>query len=186
MITDSPTHVVRRAVQLAAALCLMSASATAQGYPFSQRSTLVQNVARTEITISYGRPIARGRALFGRLVPWDSVWHPGADSATRITFDHDVRLDGREVKAGAYSIWLVPREHGPWTFILSRKAHVFHTPYPGASDDAFRTDVVPESLSHMETMAIYFPVVVKDTAIMRIHWGTTALPIRVAAPYRPE
>ena len=186
MILDTPFRSGRNTVLLWVTLCVAPAGVAAQGYPFSQRSTLTQNVARTEITVSYGRPIARGRTLFGRLVPWDSVWHPGADSATRITFDHDVRLEGRDVKAGAYSMWLVPRENGPWTFILSRKAHVFHTPYPGAAEDVFRADVVPETLSHMETMAIYFPVVVKDTAIMRIHWGSTGVPIRVAAPYRPE
>jgi Protein of unknown function (DUF2911) len=56
----------------------------AQGFPFSQRGSVSQTVAFTDITITYGRPVARGRELFGQLVPWDSVWHPGADSATRI------------------------------------------------------------------------------------------------------
>ena len=86
--------------------------ARAQGYPFSQRGSVTQHVAHTTIAIEYGRPVARGRALSGRLVPWDSVWHPGADSATRISFDHPVQLEGREVKAGEYSVWLVPHE-GP-------------------------------------------------------------------------
>jgi hypothetical protein len=123
--------------------------------------------------------------LFGQLVPWDSVWHPGADSATRITFNHPVTLEGREVKAGEYSLWLVPRASGPWTVILSRAAHTFHKPYPGAANDAYRIDVSPETGSPMESMAIYFPIVLRDTAIMRIHWGTTIVPIRITAPYRP-
>ncbi len=160
--------------------------AGAQGYPFSQRGSVAQDVAFTHISIEYGRPVARGRALFGALVPWDSVWHPGADSATRISFDHDVLVEGRAVKAGDYSLWLVPHEHGPWTFILSRAAHTFHKPYPGAAQDAFRVDVTPETVSHVETLAIYFPVVLRDEAVMRIHWGETAVPIRIKAPYRPE
>ena len=173
------------AVALVAAFAV-GQPAGAQGYPFSQRGSVTQDVAFTHISVEYGRPVARGRALFGKLVPWDSVWHPGADSATRITFDHDVVLENHAVTAGEYSLWLVPHEHGPWTFILSRAAHTFHKPYPGAAQDAFRVDVTPEPVSHMETLAIYFPVVLRDDAVMRIHWGETAVPIRIKAPYRPQ
>jgi DUF2911 family protein len=158
----------------------------AQGYPFSQRGSVSQSVAFTEITIAYGRPVARGRLLFGQLVPWDSIWHPGADSASRITFSHDVMVEGHQVTAGEYSMWLIPREHGPWTFILSRAVHVFHKPYPGSAEDALRVDVTPERGTHVETLAIYFPVVLRDHATMWIHWGETVVPIRLVAPYRPE
>jgi len=128
--------------------------ASAQGYPFSQRTAITQHVALTTISVEYGRPVARGRALFGQLVPWDSIWHPGADSATRIVFDHDVLLEGHAVKAGEYSLWLIPREHAPWTVILSNAAHAFHKPYPGVSTEALRFDVTTEQGAHMESMAI--------------------------------
>jgi hypothetical protein len=159
--------------------------ARAQGYPFSQRASVTQHVAHTTIAIEYGRPVARGRALFGQLVPWDSIWHPGADSATRISFDHPVLLEGHEVKAGEYSVWLVPHATGPWTVILSRAAHTFHKPYPGATMDAYRFDVSTERGAHMESLAYYFPSVVRDQAVLRIHWGDTIVPIQVGAPYRP-
>ena len=45
---------------------------------------------------------------------------------------------------------------------------------------------MPESVSHMESMAIYFPMVRRDSAVMRIHWGTTAVPVRITAPYQPK
>ena len=174
---------------IAATLVLVcSAACHAQGYPFSQRGRVDQTVAFTDISVVYGRPVARGRVLFGdsALVKWDVIWHPGADSATRVTFSHDVKLEGRDVKAGEYTIWLIPRANAPWTFILSRAAHVFHIPYPGESSDALRVEVVPERGSHMETLAIYFPVVQRDEAVMRIHWGETMVPVRIKAPYRPE
>jgi hypothetical protein len=171
---------------LAMMLLAMSSSAGAQGYPFSQRARMEQDIALSAVTIEYGRPVARGRALFGSLVPWDSVWHPGADSATRISFNHDVLIEGRPLKAGEYSMWLIPRQSQAWTFILSRAAHVFHTPYPGADKDALRVDVNTETVSHMETFAIYFPSVIRDEAIMRLHWGVTSLPIRIKAPYKPD
>lgn len=171
---------------LFAAIVAFASPVAGQGYPFSQRGSVEQDVAHTRITVAYGRPVARGRALFGQLVPWDSIWHPGADSATRVSFDHDVLLEGHPTKAGDYSLWLVPREHGPWTLILSHAAKAFHKPYPGAEHEALRLDVMPESLSHMESLAIYFPVVLRDDAVMRIHWGSTGVPIHLKAPFRPE
>jgi hypothetical protein len=118
-------------------------------------------------------------------VPWDSVWHPGADSATRISFNHPVRLENQDVKAGEYSVWLIPRASAPWTVILSRAAHTFHKPYPGPARDAYRFDVTPETGAHMESLAYYFPSVVRADAVLRIHWGETIVPIRIAAPYSP-
>ena len=160
----------------------------AQGYPFSQRARVDQTVAFTEISIAYGRPVARGRVLFGdsALVKYDTIWHPGADSASRVSFSHDVKIDGHDVKAGEYSVWLIPRASGPWSFILNRAAHVFHQPYPGAASDALRIDVMPERGSHMESLAFYFPMVLRDEAVMRIHWGEMMVPVRIKAPYRPE
>jgi hypothetical protein len=176
---------VRALVLACAALAWMAKPARAQGYPFSQRGSVTQHVAHTTVSIEYGRPVARGRALFGQLVPWDSVWHPGADSATRISFDHPVKLEGTDVRAGEYSVWLIPRAGQPWTVILSRAAHTFHKPYPGAARDAYRFDVAPETGAHMESLAFYFPSVLRADAVLRIHWGETIVPIRLSAPYSP-
>jgi hypothetical protein len=168
------------------ALTVTAAPVKSQAYPFSQRGSVTQNVAFTEISASYGRPVARGRELFGALVPWDAIWHPGADSATRIRFSQDVLLEGKSLPAGEYSLWLIPRQSAPWTVILSRAARVFHLPYPGAARDALRFDVTPEQVSHMESFAIYFPMVLREDAVLRLHWGTTALPIRIKAPFKPS
>ena|SRR5215210_3579990 len=164
-------------------LAVSGSPAGSQGYPPSQRATVTQNIAHTEISVAYGRPVARGRELFGALVPWDAIWHPGADSATRVRFNHDVVVEGKPLSAGEYSLWLIPRESAPWTVIFSRAARVFHLPYPGANRDALRVDVTPEQASHMESFAIYFPMVLRDSAVMRLHWGATALPIRIKAPF---
>jgi len=171
---------------VAVAILLANATLHAQGYPFSQRGSVTQSVAYTNISVTYGRPVARGRALFGALVPWDSVWHPGADSATLLKFNHDITVEGKPLRAGEYSLWLIPREHAPWTVIFSRAAHVFHKPYPGERFDVLRVDVTPEQASQIESFAIYFPMVLRDEAIMRLHWGTTAIPIHIKAPYAPR
>ncbi len=156
-------------------------------YPLSQRGSVGQTVAYTTIEITYGRPFARGRTLFGdgAVVKFDRIWHPGADSATRITLDHDVQVEGREVKQGEYSIWIMPQDSTTWQFILSRKAHVFHTQYPGESNDALRVPVRTERGAYLETLTYYFPVVVRDSAVLRLQWGEMIAPVRIKAPYAP-
>jgi hypothetical protein len=168
------------------ALVANAPCATAQGYPFSQRQSVTQGVANTTISIEYGRPVARGRVLWGQLVPWDSIWHPGADTATRIVISRDITVEGKALKAGEYSLWLIPREKTAWTVIFSSAARTFHKPYPGANTEVLRIDVAPETTSHMESFAIYFPAVLRDDATMRLHWGTSAISLRLKAPWKPE
>jgi hypothetical protein len=162
------------------------ACAQSAAYPASQRGSVTQSVAYTSISIVYGRPVARGRALFGSLVPWDAIWHPGADSATRMTFNHDLVINGKTLRAGEYTLWLIPREHSPWSLIFSRAAHVFHKPYPGEQYEVMRVEATPIQASDVESLTIYFPKVLRDEAEMRIQWGTMALPVQIKAPYEPK
>ncbi len=169
----------------AATVVLLPASAArAQGYPFSQRSRLVQNIALTQFSIEYGRPVARGRKLFGALVPWDTIWHPGADDATELSFNHDVLMNGTPVKAGTYTLWMVPRESAPWSFVLSRGLKVSHKDYPGQQMDALRLEIAPETQSHIESMSFFFPMVLRDEGVLRFQWGTTSLSVAIKAPYK--
>ena len=145
----------------------------------SQHGTVTQTVGRTEIAIEYNRPVARGRALFGALVPYGEPWNPGADQATAISFSRDVRIDGQPVAAGKYSVWVIP-DTARWTFILSRAGNVFHTPYP-VGKDALRLQVAPRSGPHMETLAFYFPAVDSTRAELVMHWGEQVLPLTIDA-----
>ena len=90
----------RKLVVLAVLAGVLPDGLAAQGYPASQRATMSQDIALTTVKVSYGRPVARGRVLWGQLVPWDSIWHPGADSATIVSFNHDVVVEGHALKAG--------------------------------------------------------------------------------------
>ncbi len=151
-----------------------------EGIPFSQHGTVSQRVGYTDIAISYNRPVARGRALFGGVVRWGRVWNPGADSATTIGFSRDVEVEGQQLVAGSYTLWMVPEPAPePWTVIVSKAVHVFHTPYPGEQHDVLRLSVTPEEGAHMEVLAFYFPVVAPDSAVLRMHWGTTVVPLRI-------
>ena len=167
---------------LAAVLALIPAAMSAQeGIPFSQHGAVLQVMGLDTISIVYNRPVARGRTLFGKLVKWDQVWHPGADSATTITFSKDVLVQGKLLKAGSYTLWTIP-DTATWTVMFSRAVHVFHTPYIGDSTIVLRVPAKPERGDHMEVLSFYFPIVGPDSAVLRLHWGTTIVPLKLHTP----
>jgi hypothetical protein len=152
---------------------------SSQEIPKSQHARLKQHIGRLVVTIEYNRPVARGRRLFGGIVPFGEPWNPGADAASTIGFSGDVEVEGHPVPEGTYSIWAIPGAQ-EWTFILSRAAHVFHVPYPEGRDE-LRTTIRPGTGPHMETLGWDFPMVDGDSALLQLHWGQTVLPIRLRA-----
>ena len=144
----------------------------------SQSGSVFQTVANTEIAVTYDRPVARARELYGGIVPYGRIWNPGANDATAIAFSRPVTINGQPLAAGKYSIWAIP-DPARWTLIFSRAADVYHQPYPGEEHDALRLDVVPTSGDHMETLAFYFSAVEKKDAELRLHWGATIVPLAI-------
>ena len=109
----------------------------------SQHGTVSQRVADTTITVEYNRPVARGRELFGRLVPYGRIWCPCADDATTVEVSTGVTVEGKELPAGRYSLWTEP-EPERWTMIFNKNAGAWHTRYPDGQD-ALRVQVTPRS-----------------------------------------
>ena len=148
----------------------------------SQRGEVSQFVADTRITIDYNRPVARGRELFGKLVPWGEVWHPGADEASYITLSNDVKVNGQPLPMGTYTLWIIPNPD-EFTILFKKDFPRWHMPHPAADDDfALRVRVKPHSGTHMETMAFYFPLVEDRHAELAFHWGTVVVPLEIDVP----
>lgn len=73
------------------------------------------------ISIDYGSPYVKGRTIWGDLIPYDKVWRAGADEATAITFGSDILFGGKEVAAGTYAFFIIPRQDSEWTVILNEE-----------------------------------------------------------------
>lgn len=146
----------------------------------SQRATVSQTVNTTDISVRYGRPVARGRQLFGDGgAVYHSPWTPGADASTTVEFSRDVWIDGQLLEAGSYSLWLTP-DTDPWRVIFSSAADVFHLPYPEGTE-VLELQLTPVEMEYLEVLTFSFPVVTVDETVVRFHWGTKALdiPVRV-------
>jgi hypothetical protein len=173
----------RSALWVAIALGALAAPLSAQRgparIPASQLGEVSQEIAGTTIEIRYRRPVARGRELFGMLVPWDRIWTPSADSAARITISGPVEVNGQELAAGSYGIWTIPGA-AEWTVIFNRVAEVFHLRYP-PDQDVLRVTSVPTQGEHTETLTFAFPVADADSTLLQLRWGTTVVPLTLRA-----
>ena len=175
------THRTIAYLLLASALaaCGTGRPATAQTIRRSQAGAVSQEVDGTRIEVSYRRPVARGRTLFGALVPWGRLWSPGADTVARLTLSGPVELNGTRVPAGSYGVWMIP-DSTRWTVVISAKADAFHLRYPEGQDIA-RITAEPQRGEHTETLLFVLPVVDADSATLQFRWGTTVVPMRVKA-----
>ncbi len=162
---------------------LLSVGVGAQGtIKPSQLGSVTQEINQTKITIDYSRPVARGRTLFGQVVPWGRIWTPGANDATTLMTTTDIEVNGHKLAKGTYTVWSVP---GPdhWTVIFNTEHPVFHLRHDDvASKDILKVETKPREASHMETLAWYFPVVDGRKAELVVHWGTTVVPLQIQVP----
>jgi hypothetical protein len=173
------------ALGAALALCLSGTSGVAGQIRGSEQAVVGQTVDGTTIMLEYSRPVAKGRELFGKLVPWNVVWTPGANWATTLEVNRDVRLNGVEVPTGKYSVWMIPRQ-GKWTVTLNRNPKIFHFQKPDSSADQIHIAATPEQGGHTEMLTWSFPVVNGDAAVLRMQWGDVAVPLQVVVqPSRP-
>jgi len=153
----------------------------AQGM-LSEHAVAAQTIAGTTITVEYYRPVARGRdSLFGKVVTWGEHWTPGANWATTIDVDHDVRLNGLLLPKGKYALWAVVQPDR-WTVELHRRWHKYHVPPPSDSSDVqLQVAARPESGPPTEVLTFDFPVVRPAATTLRFRWGTVVLSLDVAA-----
>jgi len=130
------------------------------------------------ITVDYSSPRAKGRKIYGGLVPYGEVWRAGANEATTFVADTDVVVGGKTVAAGTYTIFTIPNEN-KWTLIISKKTKnakggpLWGIPYPGEGDDLARVDMNVSKLpSNVENFTISFDKSASGCT-MNLDWETT-------------
>lgn len=74
--------------------------------------------------VIYSRPQKAGRVIFGGLVKYGEVWRLGANEATEIEFFKHVKIDGKKVSKGRYTLYAIPGEK-EWTIILNKDTDIW-------------------------------------------------------------
>lgn len=162
---------------IAGALYSGNAMAQIQTPQPSPTSTVQQVVGITNFTINYSRPSAKGRAVFGTLVPFGEVWRTGANSATMLTVDDKIKIEGNEIPAGKYSLFTIPNKD-EWTIIISKD--VSGSSQLAEGMDLVRFKVKPQTLPmHIETFTIGLSNFTNTNATLDLMWEKTAISLKV-------
>jgi hypothetical protein len=121
------------------------------------------------IKVDYSSPRAKGRKIFGDLVPYGKVWRTGANEATSFVTDANLTAGGKDIPAGSYTIFTVPNAD-KWTLIVNKKTGEWGTPYKYESDELARIDMATSKTSSpVENLTIAFDQK-GDTCSMRVEW----------------
>jgi hypothetical protein len=130
----------------------------------SPRDTTRATVGGARVQIDYGRPLRRGRVIFGTVVPWDTVWRTGANQATQLITDKDLVVGGTVVPAGTYSLFTIPSTKG-WMLIINKQHGQWGTDYDAKQDLAR----IPMRLRTLPTPIERFTIVTRDSNLV-ISW----------------
>jgi DUF2911 family protein len=131
------------------------------------------------IKTDYSSPRVKGRKIFGGLVPYGQVWRTGANDATTLVTDTNVRIGDKDVPAGSYTLFTIPNAD-KWTLIISKKTGEWGIPYPGQGEDFVRVDMrASQSSSPVENFTIGFDQT-GSTCAMHVDWETTRATVDVS------
>jgi len=124
------------------------------------------------VKVDYSSPRAKGRKIFGDLVPFGQVWRTGANEATSFVTDTNLSAGGKDIPAGNYTIFTVPAPD-KWTLIINKKTGEWGIPYKYESDELARVDMsVSKTSGPVENFTIAFDQK-GNACTMRMEWENT-------------
>ena len=132
-----------------------------------------QQVGFTEVQVKYSRPSARGRVIFGELVPFNEIWRTGAHDATTIWLSDSIKINGINIPSDTFSLFTIPGK-SEWTIIFNKVAEMHGTSDYAEANDQLRFKVKSEKAPRFyETLTIEINDLTKDGASLYLLWENT-------------
>lgn len=149
----------------------------------SPKATVDQVVGLTDVEVVYSRPSAKGRTVFGDLVPFGKVWRAGANANTTISFSEDVTIEGKTLAKGKYALFVNPKAES-WDVYFYSKTDNWGTPETwNDADVALKTNAKTMMLNHpVETFTIGIGTLSNDSGSIDISWERTMVSIKFDVP----
>jgi hypothetical protein len=167
-------------LQVIVMICFINFNSSAQiNLPsLSPSSTVIQKVGLADVTISYSRPSARGRKVFGDVVPFDKIWRTGANSPTKISVSDTVTIEGNKIAPGDYALYTIPGST-EWTIILGKNPKTSSGDYKD-EQQAARFKVKSEMLcAPVETFTIDFVNLTTNSASIQLSWESASVKFKI-------
>ncbi len=143
----------------------------------SPGQTIKQDFSLSFIEVNYSRPVIKGRTIFGDIVPFGKLWRAGANNPTKVTFGEDVKVAGKDLKAGSYQLMIIPTAKN-WEIIFNKGTNGVFNYHP--EEDVLKVTVPTNSLaSSVESFTIQLGQVIANTCEIQIMWEKTSVSIPV-------
>jgi hypothetical protein len=161
-------------------LCFAISSAAQVRMPApSPTQTIKQDFGLGTIELTYSRPAAKGRKIFGDLVPYDKLWRTGANAATRISFTDNVEIGGKRLDTGTYVIYTIPGTEY-WEVIINKGTRNWGIENYKESEDVCRFKVNPiKTDMKLESFTMLFAEVKPESCELQLMWAKTAIVIPI-------
>jgi hypothetical protein len=166
----------------------------------NERSEISQWIGLVKISIDYHSPNVHGGGgadrtghIWGELISYGfpdpgfgpshaAPWRVGANETTTITFSHDVKVEGKDLKAGPYGLFLDVEKSGPWTWIFSKAAKGWGSFQYDPSDDVLRVQVDPVDAPYTEFMTFDFDERRPASTVAYLQWEKKRIPFKIEVP----
>lgn len=145
----------------------------------STTQTIKQDFGMGSLELTYSRPNAKDRKVFGNLVPFGKLWRTGANSATKFTINEPIEIGGKNLDTGSYVIYTIPNV-GQWEIIINKGLTNWGIDGYKAEQDVLRFFVTPTKLKQkIETFTMQFANVQPESCQLDIMWEKTAINIPI-------
>lgn len=167
-----------RAWALIAGLFLVGQAAQGQGQASPPAKADCKFADGQTIHVDYSSPRMKGRKIYGGLVPFGTVWRTGANEATTFVVSGDVKVGGKTVPKGSYTLFTLPNA-SEWSLIINKTTGEWGIPYPGEASDLMRAPMKVSKLpSPVENFTISFTQA-GGGCTLNLDWETTRASIEI-------
>ncbi len=166
----------------------------------NQKSKVTQYIGPVEVTIAYSSPDVHGPSgedrtgkIWGEVVHYGFIdqgfgpskaapWRAGANENTTITVSHDVKIEGKDLKAGTYGLFLAVTKEGPYTWIFSKNSSSWGSYFYDPKEDALRVDVMPVEAPYKEWLTYGFEDRLPTSTKAYLRWEKKRIPFTIEVP----
>lgn len=170
----------------------------------NQKASVTQWIGLVKVTVTYNSPDVhapngddRKGKIWGNVVHYGFIdqgfgtskaapWRAGSNESTTLSFSHDVKIGGKDVKAGTYGLFLAVEKEGPWTWILSKDSKSWGSYYYNAELDVVRVQANPQDCEYTEWLTYTFDDRKRGSANLSLQWENKKAGFRIDVPNTNE
>ncbi len=135
----------------------------------SPEETIEYNKGDLRLSVYYNRPFKKGRVIFGELVPYGQVWRTGANEPTTFTTNRLIKVEGKALQPGTYSIFTIPGKD-EWQVIFNSKKYGWGLKLTGESprDEQYDAAVIAVPVVSLDRVVEQFTIAFDESPDLRL------------------